>query len=87
VKKKEETPEEFAYKARRKIWADTFSTPHGKQVLREIIEECHVFESIPPEYADALALRNYALSMMALAGILDETDGNDPVGRILRMVH
>jgi len=79
--------EELSYKTYRKIWSDTFSTESGKKVLREIMEECHVFETIRPDDIEIIALRNYALSIMALAGILDESDGNDPMGKIVSMVH
>jgi len=75
------------YKKRRAAWVNTFSTPDGRKVLKEIIEECHVFETLPPGDVGMATLRNYGLSVMVLTGILDETDGNDPVERMIGMVH
>ncbi len=78
---------EQKYEDRRASYAKTFGTPDGKAVLRELIEDCHVFETIAPGDIEALALRNYALSVMVLSGILEETEDNDPVARIMNMVH
>jgi len=75
------------YEQRREKWVNTFKTPDGKEVLKEILEECHVFESLEPGDTGALALRNYGLSVMVLTGILEETEDNDPVARMVNMVH
>ena len=78
---------ERKYEDRRADYAKTFKTAEGRAVLREIIEDCHVFETIDPEDKEAIVLRNYGLSMMVMSGILEETEDNDPISRIVNMVH
>jgi len=75
------------YEERRARWTNTFKTPDGKEVLKDILEECHVFETIEPGDEGALAMRNYGLSVMVMTGILEVTEDNDPLARMVNMVH
>lgn len=75
---------------RRELYARVFGTPDGRLVARDIIEECHVLETLDPSSERAkelMALRNFGLEFMYWVGIVDESNDNDFMARIVSMIH
>lgn len=52
------------------LFRRVFCTPDGKQVLRIMMEEMHVFDTILPADISDLVLRNYCIALLARMGIL-----------------
>ena len=54
-------------------WRNVFlSTSDGREVLREIVEESHIFDTIPVDDPAQTAVRNFGIWMLYRLGVLQD---------------
>ena len=67
------------------LFKRVFNTPDGKLVLRTMLEEFHVFDTILPADVSDLVMRNYGISLLARMGILLDCNMKSIVDRLMEM--
>ena len=74
-----------ALSERRRDLRRVYSSPEGRRLLADIIRSGHIFTQTDPEDADASSKRNYALSMLEDAGLIDEASIDMIAGYMLTL--
>lgn len=87
IEKSETAKTEAPEISERDLFVSVFGTPNGKKVLELMVRDLHVFDSIAPGDTEEIAMRNYGLSLLAVTGVFDDDEDNDPIARLCSFVH